>query len=108
MPSKFKARLNVPEETVGTADGVGITVGTAIGVAVGSGVAVGTEVGVGGTVVAVGNGIGVGVGVEVEVEVGVAGTGVYRARVSTHPVMANDSKPTSTNANLAKCADRRV
>jgi len=106
MPSKFKARLNVPEETVGTADGVGITVGTAIGVAVGSGVAVGTEVGVGGTIVAVGNGIGVGVGVEVEV--GVAGTGVYRARVSTHPVMANDSKPTSTNANLATCADRRI
>ena len=108
MPSKFKARLNVPEETVGTADGVGITVGTAIGVAVGSGVAVGTEVDVGGTIVAVGNGIGVGVGVGVEVEVGVAGTGVYRARVSTHPVMANDSKPTNTNANLATCADRRV
>ncbi|MGY8881585.1 MAG: hypothetical protein ACKVJL_04060 [Dehalococcoidia bacterium] len=100
MPSKSKARLNVPEETVGTADGVGITVGTAIGVAVGAGVAVGTEVGVGGTIVAVGNGIGV--------EVEVAGTGVYRARLSTHPVMASDSKPTSTKDNLATCADRRV
>jgi len=144
IPSKSRARLNVPDETNGTTVGVGKTVGTARG-GVGTAVAVGTgvEVGVGGPdggvgVGGVGGGVGVGgvgggvgvegvggtgggVGVEVGVggtgggvgvgigaEVGVAGTGVYRARFSTHPVIANESKPTSTTANLATCTDLRA
>jgi len=102
IPSKFKARLNVPDESAGTDVGVGKAVGTAVGSGVGAGVAVGTgvEVGVGGIAVGVGEGI--------DVEVGVAGTGVYRTRLSTHPAIANDNKPTSTTANLATCADRRA
>ena len=57
------------------------------------------DVDVGGTVVVVGNGI--------DVEAGVAGTGVYRARLSTQPIITNDSKPASTTANFATCTDRR-
>ncbi|MBT7468132.1 MAG: hypothetical protein HN798_07525 [Chloroflexi bacterium] len=113
IPSKFNARLNALDETVGTTVGIGNTVGTAVGTGVGEGVAVGTgaevgvgvgvgvgvDVDVGGTVVAVGNGI--------DVEAGVAGTGVYRARLSTQPIITNDSKPASTTANFATCTDRR-
>ncbi|MBT5894215.1 MAG: hypothetical protein HOH57_10520 [Chloroflexi bacterium] len=102
--------------------GIGNTVGTAVGTGVGEGVAVGTGaevgvdvgvdvgvgVGVGGTVVAVGNGIDVeAVGNGIDVEAGVAGTGVYRARLSTQPIITNDSKPASTTANFATCTDRR-
>ncbi|MBT5252966.1 MAG: hypothetical protein HOL69_04825 [Chloroflexi bacterium] len=113
IPSKFNARLNALDETVGTTVGIGNTVGTAVGTGVGEGVAVGTgaevgvdvgvgvgvDVDVGGTVVVVGNGI--------DVEAGVAGTGVYRARLSTQPIITNDSKPASTTANFATCTDRR-
>ncbi|MBT7004851.1 MAG: hypothetical protein HOA06_09075 [Chloroflexi bacterium] len=92
---------NTVGTAVGTGVGEGVAVGTGaeVGVDVGVGVGVGVDVDVGGTVVAVGNGI--------DVEAGVAGTGVYRARLSTQPIITNDSKPASTTANFATCTDRR-
>ena len=50
-------------------------------------------------------GIIIGVGEGIGTEVGVSGTGVYLARLSTQPVITNESKPMNTTASLAMCPD---
>ena len=105
IPSKSSERLKVPVLVgIGAAVGVGATVGTGVavgtgvggtGVGVGDGVSVGT--GVDGTRVD-GTGVAVGVGLGTDVAVGVGGTGVYLSRLSTHPVVATRTIP-STKSN---------